>query len=176
MGSPKQPQTSEDALDLTDTNFNHSLDLLCVSLLCKGYADHLISSAGLSQEEAKQAAKSEYELLKTNKDDWKTFVISCNMKAAVPGPFQSAPKVGFQEGASILKTGASFNPAAGFKSSVNTTNVAADKILAGALQQLLKMKKQRLDDEIAKAAASMPPASHYAFQLCTSLKPLLAAA
>eukprot|EP00961_Rhodomonas_salina_P288862 3903658-Rhodomonas_salina.1 len=81
MGSPT-PQTSEDALDLTDTSFDHSLDLLRVSLLCKGYADHLVSVAGLSQEEAKQAAKSEYDRLKTTEDDWKTFVIRCNMKAA----------------------------------------------------------------------------------------------
>eukprot|EP00961_Rhodomonas_salina_P276167 3731037-Rhodomonas_salina.1 len=46
----------------------------------------------------------------------------------------------------------------------------------GASQQLLQEKKQRLDNEIAKAVVSMPPASHNAFQLCTSLKPLLAAA
>eukprot|EP00961_Rhodomonas_salina_P016418 220857-Rhodomonas_salina.3 len=32
------------------------------------------------------------------------------MKAAVPALFQAAQKVCFQEGASILKTGASFDP------------------------------------------------------------------
>eukprot|EP00961_Rhodomonas_salina_P263288 3557816-Rhodomonas_salina.1 len=64
--------------------------------------------------------------------------------------FRPALKVGFQEGASILKM--------------------------GALQQLLRAKKQGLDDEITKAVASMPPASSDPFQLCTSLKPLLAAA
>eukprot|EP00961_Rhodomonas_salina_P072326 971543-Rhodomonas_salina.1 len=125
MGSPT-PQTSEDALHLTNTNFDHCLDLLRVSLLCKGYVDHLVSSAGLSQEEAKQAAKSEYERLKTNEDDWKTFVIRCNMKAAVPAPFRAAPKVAFQEGASILKTGASFDLAAGFKRSVDATDEEAE--------------------------------------------------
>eukprot|EP00961_Rhodomonas_salina_P010112 136112-Rhodomonas_salina.1 len=179
MGSPT-PQTSEDALNLTNTSFDHHLDLLHVSLLCKGYTDHLrlVSVAGLSQEEAKQAAKSEYKRLKTTEDNWKTLVISCNMKAAVPlaAPFRAALKVGFQEGTSILKTGSSFDPAAGFKCSVDATNFAADEILAGAAQQVLKMKKQRLDDKITKAVVSMPPASCNAFQLCTSLKPLLAAA
>eukprot|EP00961_Rhodomonas_salina_P224266 3032089-Rhodomonas_salina.1 len=45
MGS-QTPQTSEDALDLTNASFDHRLDLLRVSLLCKGYTDHLVSVAG----------------------------------------------------------------------------------------------------------------------------------
>eukprot|EP00961_Rhodomonas_salina_P068481 919325-Rhodomonas_salina.1 len=77
------------------------------------------------------------------------------MKAAVPAQFRAALKRSL---------------------AVDATNVAADEILAGALQQLLKAKKQRLDNKIVKAVASMPPAYSYAFQLCTSLKPLLAAA
>eukprot|EP00961_Rhodomonas_salina_P206286 2784560-Rhodomonas_salina.1 len=106
----------------------------------------MINAAGLNQEDARQTAKSEYERLKTNEDYWKTFVISCNMKAAIPVQFCTAPKVGFQESASILKTGANFYPAARFKHAIDATNFVSDEIFAGALQLLLKAKKQRLDD------------------------------